>query len=838
MESLRILGFSKLLPMYRAGGGAIFNLGKTCPFLTTLYCRRVHICMAIFFAGVISLQAVDFNKDIRPLLKNKCSRCHSGHEAKGGFSINTRTTLLDAAKPGNSAGSLLYQLITSNNPDERMPSKGAPLNSEEILLIKTWIDAGIKWPGGYNFAEWRRAPLTPRKVALPKGKGNPIDRLLNDYFKERGIRPPKLVDDRTFARRVWLDLVGLLPPIDELERFVSSESLDKRAKLINRLLSDKRAYADHWMSFWNDHLRNAYFGPGFIDNGRAQITTWLYQALYTNIPYDQFVTELIAGKGGAAGFLKGIKWRGAVNASQRREMQAAQNVAQIFMGTNLKCASCHNSFVNYWKLEDAYSLAAIFADKGLELHRCDKPTGKNAKMRFIFPELGSIDTNAPKAQRLKQLAEVMTANQNGRLRRVIVNRLWARLLGRGLIEPLDDVDQPAWNADLLDWLAADFAANGHDLKHTMRLICNSHAYQLPSQENREGKYVFCGPLPKRLQAEQFVDALSTLSGQWQDSRAFQRLDGRKQGGQIGAVNKVLTAHAMKPTPNPAAKFSVKLPDPAWIWDQKESASFAPLETVYLRKTFTVRSVPKTAPTVATCDNEFILYVNGQRARAGKNWATPAIFEITRYLRKGLNVIAVEATNTAAGPAGFIMRTQLGNDWLLTDDTWLVTKEKQNKWNQPGFETRGWKHAANAGPAGRAPWNLASTFNPHNALNNQITDVRAVLSRLDPLQLALGRPNRDQVVTSRSSQPTLLQSLELTNGTTLDKTLKIAAAKWLGSEMNPISMSNSIYRTALSRPPNQDELKIALDLLGENPSQESTADLLWIIVMLPEFQLIR
>ena len=791
---------------------------------------------AWLFLATFSLSAVDFQKDIQPLLKNKCSRCHSGHEAKGGFSINSRATLLDAAKPGNSADSLLYQLITSKDPDERMPSKGEPLKPEEIALIKAWIDEGVAWPEGYNFAEWRRAPLAPRQVALPAGEGNPIDRLLAGYFQKHKIKPGELVDDRTFARRVWLDLVGLLPPVDELKQFVADKSPDKRVALVDRLLKDNRAYADHWMSFWNDHLRNAYFGPGFIDNGRAQITTWLYRSLYTNLPYDQFVSELVGGKGDAAGFVKGIKWRGAVNASQRREMQAAQNVAQVFMGTNLKCASCHNSFVNYWKLEDAYSLAAIFANNGLELHRCDKPTGKPAQMRFIFPELGSIDAKAPTNQRLQQLATLITNEKNGRLRRVIVNRLWARLMGRGLIEPLDDVDQPAWNADLLDWMAADLAANEHDLKHTLRLICTSRAYQLPSREAGEGAFVFQGPVPKRLQAEQFVDALSTLSGQWQNSRAFQRLDGRKQGGQIGAVNAVLGAHAPQPKPNPPK--ADKPPAPVWIWDQKNAAASAPLETIYLRKTFTLESVPKTAPTLATCDNEFELFVNGRRAGGSKNWAAPAGFDIARLLRKGRNVIAVQATNIAAGPAGFILRTQLGEQWLLTDDTWLVTKQRHANWHTLDFETRGWKHAANAGPAGRGPWNLAAAFNAPGLPNAAITDIRAVLSRLDPLQLALGRPNRDQVVTTRDTLPTLLQALELTNGTTLDNTLKAAATKWLQDEPNPVAMANVLYQTALGRLPNAAEREIATDLLGAKPTPESTADLLWIIVMLPEFQLIH
>jgi len=805
-------------------------------FAFNLIAFRSWVAVLLLTGG--SLMAVDFEKDIQPLLKNKCSRCHSGHEAKGGFSINTRTTLLDAAKPGNSGNSLLFQLITSKDPEERMPSKGDPLNPEEIALFKAWIDEGIAWPEGYNFAEWRRAPLPPRKVTLPAGHGNPIDRLLAGYFQEHKIKLNKIVDDRTFARRVWLDLVGLIPPVNKLEQFVSDKSPNKRVALIDGLLKDNRAYADHWMSFWNDHLRNAYFGPGFIDNGRSQITTWLYRSLYTNIPYDQFVSELIAGKGEAAGFVKGIKWRGAVNASQRREMQAAQNVAQVFMGTNLKCASCHNSFVNYWKLEDAYSLAAIFSDNGLELHRCDKPTGLPAQMRFIFPELGSIDAKAPTGQRLQQLAKLVTAEQNGRLRRVIVNRLWARLLGRGLIEPLDDVDQPAWNADLIDWLAADLSEHNHDLKHTLRLICTSRVYQLPSREAGEGAYVFRGPAPKRLQAEQFVDAISTLSGQWQDSRAFQRLDGRKQGGQIGAVSKVLAAHAFKSTPPPNPQGSPKPPSPVWIWDQRNAATFAPLETIYLRKTINLKEALKSAPTIATCDNEFTLFVNGRRVIESKNWTAPAKFDLAKHLRKGRNVIAVQATNTAAGAAGFILRSKLGDSWLLTDDTWLVTKQKYANWHKLNFKIQGWKHAAKNGSAGRAPWNLGAIFDAPTVMGADLTNVRAVLSRLDPLQLALGRPNRDQVVTNRDTLPTLLQALELTNGTTLDNTLKAAANKWLQDESNPVAMANGIYQTALGRLPNPTEREIAQDLLGEKPTLESTADLLWIIVMLPEFQLIR
>ena len=298
-------------------------------------------------------------------------------------------------------------------------------------------------------------------------------------------------------------------------------------------------------------------------------------------------------------------------------------------------------------------------------------------------------------------------------------------------------------------------------------------------------------MPKRLQAEQFIDALSTLSGQWQNSRAFQRLDGRKQGGQIGAVNGVLAEYAPKLAPHAVGK----PPAPVWIWDH-HAATSAPLETIYLRKTITLTEVVKSAPTIATCDNEFTLFVNGQRVIESKNWAVPAKFDLAKHLRPERNVIAVQATNIAAGAAGFILRAKLGDTWLLTDDTWLATKQKHANWHTPNFETQGWKHAAISGAAGRAPWNLGAAFDAPTVVGAELTEVRAVLSRLDPLQLALGRPNRDQIVTTRDTLPTLLQALELTNGTTRQH-LKAAATKWLQDEPNPVAMANAIYQTALA-----------------------------------------
>jgi mono/diheme cytochrome c family protein len=466
---------------------------------------------------------VDFAREIKPLFEAACVKCHAKGKDKGGFSLETRESFLKGgdtepgAVVGQSAKSYVVELVAGLEPDSIMPKKGTRWTPEQVGLLRAWIDQGAVWPAGLTFAKPPPENLQPRKIELAERPSvHPIDNLLAGYFAEKGIAFPAPVEDRVFARRVYLDLVGLLPTPEQLDAFIQDSASDKRAQLVRRLLADQRNYADHWLTFWNDLLRNDYKGTGFIDGGRKQISGWLYQALIDNKPYDRFVAELVNPTRASEGFSRGIIWRGNVNASMLPPMQAAQNVSQVFLGVNLKCASCHDSFVNDWSLADAYGLAAVYADEPLELIHCDKPTGKKSAPRFLYPEIGALDPALPKTERLQRLAEIITSPKNGRLSRTIVNRLWARLLGRGLVEPLDDMEQRAWHRDLLDWLAEDFTAHGSDLKHTLEVICTSRAYQLPTVESPHEKeeFVFRGPLTRRLTAEQFSDALSALSGDW------------------------------------------------------------------------------------------------------------------------------------------------------------------------------------------------------------------------------------------------------------------------------------------------------------------------------------
>jgi len=197
-------------------------------------------------------------------------------------------------------------------------------------------------------------------------------------------------------------------------------------------------------------------------------------------------------------------------------LQFAQNIGQVFFGANLKCASCHDSFIDDWKLDDAYGMAGIIADKPLPVHRCDKPTGKTAATKFLFPELGTIDATQPKAKRLERLAELTTHADNGRFTRTIANRIWHRLMGHGIVHPVDMMGDKPWSEDLLDYLGVYLADNGYDLKKLMEHIASSRIYQsraVPiTAEMASDDYVFRGPELKRLTAEQFIDAVWMLTG--------------------------------------------------------------------------------------------------------------------------------------------------------------------------------------------------------------------------------------------------------------------------------------------------------------------------------------
>ena len=612
----------------------------------------------------------ELNIQVRAILAHNCYKCHGSEKVKGELRLDRKDMVFKGGEhgavivPGDALGSEMVKRITLPvGHKEAMPSKEKRLSEAEVSIIKLWIQKGAPWPA--EAAEdklYRLAALEPRNPPLPAatpGLQNPIDLWVNEYFKKRKIAWPKSVDDRTYLRRIFLDIIGLLPTPTDEEMFVADNNPAKRAQWVRQLLNRNDDYATHWLSFWNDALRNDYTGTGYITQGRFNITDWLYKSLQSNKPYNQFVRELISPTEQSKGFIEGIRWRGVVNASQKTEMQAAQNVSQIFLGLNLKCASCHNSFISDWKLTDAYAFAGIFADSLLEINRCDKPTGKYIAASLLWKQLGTIDSAAGASVKRKQLSENITKPENGRLYRTIVNRIWAQMMGRGLVEPVDLMDNEPWSQDLLDWMAYNFVEEKADLKELIYLIATSNTYQLPSVAMADPNkitaqdFVFKGMLRKRMSAEQFTDAVS-----------------------------------------------------------------------------------------------YLIYPVFVDSLMGYNPYQKNVLQAAR----------------------------------------------------PMF-------------------------------------ARAALVINNPFLIALGRPSRENVTTSRESQANLLQALELTKGERFGEALQKGAAEWKGKYQTGDVIIKELYSKALNRAPSQKEFAVAKKALGDKPKPEDVEDLFWAVVLLPEFQII-
>ncbi|HEV2688398.1 MAG TPA: DUF1549 domain-containing protein, partial [Bryobacteraceae bacterium] len=284
-------------------------------------------CASAFGAGV------DFMRDVHPILAEHCFACHAGDKRSGGLSLGAYADVLKgghtgpAILPGHSAESLLIRRVTAETSP--MPAAGPRLTAAEVSTLRSWIDDGARESvhGAAAKMPWI-AKLELHKPELPAGTaGGPVDRFVAAYLSARGVQMPAPVSDRIFARRAYLDIVGLLPLPDQLETFVKSNEPDKRARLAESLLSDNRNYSEHWISFWNDLLRNDE-GVNYAGT-RKSITPWLLAALRDNMPYNQFVEKLLNPvlPEDPAGFLLGVNWRGDVSASQKPLMQAAQNSA-------------------------------------------------------------------------------------------------------------------------------------------------------------------------------------------------------------------------------------------------------------------------------------------------------------------------------------------------------------------------------------------------------------------------------------------------------------------------------------------------------------------------------
>ena len=364
---------------------------------------------------------------------------------------------------------------------------------------------------------------------------NFIDELAADKFRELGIEPSGLCDDATFLRRAWVDAIGSLPPPEEVQAFLDDATSDKRERLIDRLLGltgDPQldvyddAYAAWWTLKWSDLLRNSSNGQATDQQRMWAMHNWLKEGLRTNRPFSEMVRELITARGSVFSSGPASYYRIFGNSSD-----LAEATAQVFLGVRIQCAKCHHHPFEAYGQEDYYSFAAFFARVGTKSSEEFGLFGRESIVlvrsggEVKHPKTGEVLRPRPlegepvddPVDRRVPLADWLTSPDNPFFARSIANRYAAFLLGRGLVEPVDDMraTNPASNPELLDALADHFTHSGFDLRQLVRVIMTSRLYQLDSQPtpaNASDEKFYSHYKVKRLAAEPLLDAIDAVTG--------------------------------------------------------------------------------------------------------------------------------------------------------------------------------------------------------------------------------------------------------------------------------------------------------------------------------------
>jgi hypothetical protein len=353
---------------------------------------------------------------------------------------------------------------------------------------------------------------------------NFIDKLVYQRLAKLQIVPAEVCSDAEFLRRAYLDLIGTLPTADEARRFLADQRANRRALLVDELLA-RPEFADYWALKWADLLRVDRQALGYkpaYDEYR-----WIRKSLAAGMPLDQFAREIVTASGPLAENPQGHLFRAVPEPGK-----AASTLSQVFLGVRIECAQCHHHPYDRWGQDDYFAMAAYFAP----LSRRDSPLGEilvaagaaeathQRTGQKVLPRPPGVAQVSNLSNQLAsttdprvELAAWMTAADNSFFARNLANRVWAHLLGRGLVEPVDDVraTNPPSNPELLEALAAELVKQKFDMRGLIRAICASRVYQhstRPNPTNERDEQNYSRALLKRLDAEVLLDAVCQTTG--------------------------------------------------------------------------------------------------------------------------------------------------------------------------------------------------------------------------------------------------------------------------------------------------------------------------------------
>jgi Protein of unknown function (DUF1553)/Protein of unknown function (DUF1549)/Concanavalin A-like lectin/glucanases superfamily len=473
---------------------------------------------------------------LESLIGSSTTRCEMGETL---VAYRTGDQMFSLIGPSSES----VQLVDQEFEAYRNAIEGDLARLDRQLLNETSAVEDAFWERRHQIAQQHESnlpPLTIPSAVAQLPESNLIDRYVNASLAalaEEIKHQPwfKRVSDTEFLRRVSLDLRGVPPTVDEVLEFESSMVTDKRLEAVERLIADDR-WADHWTSYWQDVLAE---NPNILKpslNNSGPFRFWLHDALLMNKPMDRFVTELVRMEGDShAGAAAGFEMAAENDVPMAEK---AHILGSAFLAVDMKCARCHDAPYHPWKQKELFEIAAMlkrttievpptssvpkefFDRKGREspitltLQPDDKivpawPFTEFGEGRVAAELLGRADSTR------EQLAALLTRAENQRFSQVIVNRVWTRLMGWGLVNSVDDWnDLSPRNPALLDYLSREFVKAGYDLKQLVKLILASEAYQRKSIDgsNLEPSLAYAAPWHRRLTAEQVVDSAHAVSG--------------------------------------------------------------------------------------------------------------------------------------------------------------------------------------------------------------------------------------------------------------------------------------------------------------------------------------
>jgi len=362
------------------------------------------------------------------------------------------------------------------------------------------------------------------EVFAKSPRHNFVDDLVIKKLQTLKIAPSEQATDREFIRRAFLDAIGALPTPQEVERFIADNSPDKRARLIDSLLK-REEYVDYWTNRWSDLFLVSSAKIG--ETAMWSFYNWIRESAAANKPWDRMAREIVTATGNTLE-------NGAANyyVMHKEKTELTENFSMAFLGMSITCARCHNHPLEKWTQKQYYQMSNLFARVGMkngvragDVQVYTNPTGEVNHPRLGKPLLPApldgeqLALNSAKDRR-EYLAEWLTSPNNPYFAKSLVNRVWRNFMGRGLVEAVDDMraTNPPSNEELLNALTKDFTDHGFDIKHLIRTIMNSAAYQRsskpsgPNETNKQDERYYSRYIIKRLPAEAMLDAISQITG--------------------------------------------------------------------------------------------------------------------------------------------------------------------------------------------------------------------------------------------------------------------------------------------------------------------------------------